>query len=157
MPLQASTGLNPVRTVEVTLRRIPVSARHHLLQRVLTQTPPMLGGVMAAQVGTSHSNTKRYSIVCRCWVAVKAVVLTACKAFTWTQRCKGRQYWPHLPKDREAARQRIGRSELPRMHLLSDILDLCMKLLGKRGTSYEVNWPCKWRKSPSLETVALSI
>ncbi|PON26180.1 hypothetical protein TGAM01_v205124 [Trichoderma gamsii] len=127
MPLQASTGLNPVRTVEVTLRGIPVSARHHLLQRVLTQTPPMLGGVMAAQ------------------------------AFTWTQRCKGRQYWPHLPKDREAARQRIGRSELPRMHLLSDILDLCMKLLGKRGTSYEVNWPCKWRKSPSLETVALSI
>lgn len=81
MPLQASTGLNPVRAVEVTLRAIPVSAKHHLLQRVLTQTPPMLGGVMAAQVGTCHDNTKRYSIVCRSWVAVKAVVLTACKAF----------------------------------------------------------------------------
>lgn len=54
MPLHASTGMYSVRAAEITLRGIPVSAKHHLLQRVLTQTPPMLGGVKAAHVPTAR-------------------------------------------------------------------------------------------------------
>lgn len=58
----------------------------------------------------------RYSIVCRCWVAVMAVVLTvrrmyAMEAFYLNATMQGARirYWPRLPKDREAARQSIGR------------------------------------------------
>lgn len=109
MALHTSTSMYSVRAVEITLRGIPVSAKYHLLQRVLRQTPPMLGGlggVIAAHAPARPMIIRSmYSIVCRRWVAVMAVVLTVCKALQDLDAAMqgSRNYWPHLPKDRDAA------------------------------------------------------